>query len=198
MNRIAIFASGAGSNAAKILEYFQDSAGVEIALIVSNHAKAGVLDLAEKNEIPSLLLDREFFYQSNQILFELKHREIDLVVLAGFLWLVPVYFVKAYKNRMINIHPALLPKFGGKGMYGMNVHAAVKEAGESKSGITIHYVNREFDEGAIIFQASTEILPSNTPEEIRASVLKLEHRYFPRVIDRLIQDDYKPKLPLQL
>lgn len=192
MKRIGIFASGTGSNAAEIVKYFSEVPGIQVALIVSNKANAGVLTMAEKEAIPSMLVDRTYFYDSDQILFELKHRCIDFIVLAGFLWLVPPYLVKSYQGRIINIHPSLLPKYGGKGMYGMKVHQAVKAAGDKESGITIHYVNNKFDDGAIIFQASCPIDSQDSAEEIRLKVLKLEHHYFPKVIEKVIRE-----LPVQ-
>ncbi len=196
MTRIAIFASGTGSNAEQIIHFFDRNDLIEVGLIVSNRASAPVLDLAERHEIPSLLVDRQFFYETNQILFELAHRQIDLVVLAGFLWLVPAYLVQDYRRRIINIHPALLPKFGGKGMYGMHVHQAVKDAGEVESGITIHYVNEVFDDGTIIFQARVAISSQDTAEQIGSAVLQLEHRYYPRVIEKLIREGFNPTLPM--
>ncbi len=188
MKRIAIFASGTGSNATRIVDYFDPVADIEVGLIVSNRANAGVLTMAEDREIPSMIIDRTYFYDSNQILFELKHRCIDLIVLAGFLWLVPSYLVHKYKDRMVNIHPALLPKYGGKGMYGMHVHQAVKDKGERESGITIHYVNEKFDDGAIIYQASCHLDPEDSPGEIREKVLQLEHQYFAPVIEKILRD----------
>ena len=187
MTRIGIFASGTGSNAARIVEHFRDDPEVEVALIVSNRKHAGVLHMAEQEGVPSMIIDRSFFYNSDQILFELKHRCIDFIVLAGFLWLIPPYLVKAYKGRMINIHPALLPKYGGKGMYGMHVHEAVKAAGDKESGISIHYVNEQFDEGAIIFQASCAVDREDAPDDIRRKVQELEHRHFPLVVDELVR-----------
>ena len=194
MKNIAIFASGGGSNAQKIIEHFSEPArqegGKEIAqvsLIISNKSNAGVLEKAAAFGIPTLLIDREKFYKTEDILKELDAYSIDLVVLAGFLWLVPTYLVKAYKNRILNIHPALLPDYGGKGMYGMNVHRAVKAAGEKASGMTIHFVNEHYDEGGIIFQATCHISPNDTPENIAKNVLALEHRYFPEIIEKVLQ-----------
>ena len=187
MKNIAIFATGGGSNALKIMEHFEDSNLAQVSLIISNKAKAGVLEKAADRNVPTLILNREEFYKTEHILQKLDTYSIDFVVLAGFLWLVPTYLVKAYKNRIVNIHPALLPKFGGKGMYGMNVHRAVHAAQEKESGPTIHFVNEHYDEGGIIFQAKCSIQPTDSPEDIAKKVLALEHKYYPEVIQKVIQ-----------
>ena len=153
MTSIAIFASGTGSNAARIIEHFAEVDDIEVALVICNKSTAGVLQLAAEAGIPSHLLDRSTFYHQEEILNVLSQFRIDFIALAGFLWLIPPYLVSAYDGRMLNIHPALLPKYGGKGMYGMHVHQAVKAAGEAESGISIHLVNEAFDEGSVIFQA---------------------------------------------
>jgi phosphoribosylglycinamide formyltransferase-1 len=184
---IAIFASGTGSNARKIVEYFAANAHIQVRLIVSNRAEAPVLEMAAENGIPTQVLTRKSFYESEAILSTLDAHQIDLIVLAGFLWLVPPYLVEAYDRRIINIHPALLPRYGGKGMYGMHVHRAVKAAGETESGMTIHYVNAHYDEGDIIFQARCPLHSDDSPEEIAAKVLALEHRYFAPTIEQLLQ-----------
>ncbi len=183
---IAIFASGGGSNARKIIEHFKDSPVGRVALVVSNKPDAGVLKIAEAHEIPAQVIDRPYFYESEEILTVLKMYEIGFVVLAGFLWLVPGYLVRAYPNRILNIHPALLPKFGGKGMYGHHVHEAVKAAGETESGMTIHFVNAHYDEGDIVFQARCAVDPNDSPDEIARNVLALEHRFFPETIEKVI------------
>jgi phosphoribosylglycinamide formyltransferase 1 len=188
MTRLAIFASGSGTNAEKIIRHFADVKDIEVSLIVCNRKEAGVLDIADQWGIPSMLIDREFFYHSNQILFELNQQGIDFIVLAGFLWLLPPYLIETYPKKIINIHPALLPKFGGKGMYGMHVHEAVKTAGEVQTGITIHYVNEKYDDGAVIFQASCPVLPEDTPEDIRAKVQVLEHTHFPVIIENIVRE----------
>ena len=187
VQRIAIFASGRGSNAEKILDYFSNNKTVEICLILTNRSKAKVLELAEKNNIPTLITSRDDFYHSDKITKSLAKYNTDLIVLAGFLWLIPNYLVKAYPNKIVNIHPALLPKYGGKGMYGMNVHKAVHNAGENETGITIHYVNEVYDEGEIIFQAACRLVDSDTPELIAKKVLALEHHHLPRVIEQLLK-----------
>jgi len=187
LKHIAIFASGGGSNAVKIIEYFKQNPNVSVKVIVCNNAKAGVLAKAEQYDIDTLMIDRTSFYEGESIIDELDKRNIDLVVLAGFLWLVPEYLVKKYDQRIINIHPALLPKFGGKGMYGRHIHKAVKSAGESHSGMTIHYVDGAYDEGNIILQRRVAIESTDTPDDIADKVLKLEHRYYPIVIEDLLE-----------
>ncbi len=182
MKRIVLFASGSGSNAEKIAEYFSLISDVDISLIVSNNPKAGVIERARKLHIPVLLFDRTTFYDTNKITQLLLNQSIDLIVLAGFMWLMPVDLVKAFPNKIINIHPALLPKFGGKGMYGHFVHEAVAAAGEIESGITIHYVNERYDEGQIIFQATCPVSPTDTPEDIAQKVQALEHLHYPRIV----------------
>lgn len=182
---LGIFASGTGSNARKIADYFNNHPFVTLALIVSNKPDAPVLEMARGKNIPTVVIHRKDFYQTSTLLETLKNQEIDLIVLAGFLWLVPEYLIKAYPNRIINIHPSLLPRHGGKGMYGMHVHEAVKKAGETESGITIHYVNQEYDQGAIIFQKTVGLEPEDTPQSIAKKVQNLEHTYFPGQIEKI-------------
>ena len=188
MTRIAVFASGSGTNAEKIIEHFVNVPDIEVSLIVCNKSGAGVLDIAERWRIPSILIDRNFFFSSNQLLFELNQQGIDFIVLAGFLWMVPRYLIESYPKKIVNIHPALLPKFGGKGMYGMHVHQAVKDAGEIQTGITIHYVNEKYDDGAVIFQATCPINANDSPDEIRIKVQHLEHQHFPVVIENIVRE----------
>jgi phosphoribosylglycinamide formyltransferase-1 len=185
---IAVFASGRGSNAEALINYSKNSNFV-VALIVSNKAEALVLDLAKQHHIPSLVIEKPTFYNSTIILDELKIFKIKWIVLAGFLWLIPQYLVEKFPNKIINIHPSLLPKFGGKGMYGNRVHQAVYEAKANESGITIHFVNHEYDKGDIIFQKATPISSTDQPSVIAQKVLKLEHEYLPKTIERLIQED---------
>ncbi len=187
MTRLAIFASGSGTNAEKIVRHFESIGDIEVMLIVCNKVGAGVLDVAQRHGIPAMIIDRDFFYSSNQLLFELNQQGIDFIILAGFLWLVPLYLIDSYPKKIINIHPALLPKFGGKGMYGMHVHEAVKAAGEVETGITIHFVNEKYDDGSIIFQASCPVSPHDTPEEIRSKVLELEHMHFPVIVENIVR-----------
>jgi len=186
VNHIAIFASGTGSNARKIIEHFQSNPEIKVSLLVSNKATAPVLEMAKAHGIDQYVIDRSAFYDSEEILGVFEKYPIDFIVLAGFLWLIPSYLVESFKGRMVNIHPALLPKYGGKGMYGKYVHRAVKEAGEKESGITIHYVNENYDEGDVIFQATCALKPEDTPEEIGKKVLQLEHRYFATVIEDIL------------
>ena len=188
MTNFAIFASGGGSNARKIIEHFKGSSVGRVALVVSNKANAGVLSIAEEHGIPTQIIDRQGFYETEQILELLKEHKIGFVVLAGFLWLVPGYLVRAFPRRILNIHPALLPKFGGKGMYGHHVHEAVKASGETETGMTIHFVNEHYDEGDIVFQARCPVSKEDSPEDIARNVLALEHRYFPETIERVIQE----------
>jgi phosphoribosylglycinamide formyltransferase-1 len=187
VKKIAIFASGGGTNAQKIIEYFHRDKEIEIALVVSNKPNAYVLTRAVKNNIPTYLLDRESFYENRNVVGELRKYGIDHIILAGFLWLIPAYLIDLYPKKIINIHPALLPKYGGKGMYGIHVHRAVRENNESFSGISVHYVNQKYDEGELIFQASTKIDLSDSPYDIAEKVQKLEHKYFPMVIESIVK-----------
>lgn len=186
MKKIAIFASGSGSNAENIINYFQNDTENVVKIVFCNKPKAYVLERAKRLNVPSRVFGREEFYHSDVVLNELKRLEIDLVVLAGFLWKVPDSIIGAYPDRVINIHPALLPSYGGKGMYGMKVHEAVIAAGEKESGITIHYVNDHYDEGATIFQAKCKITLEDTPETLAEKVHALEYEHFPRVIKNVL------------
>ena len=183
---IAIFASGAGSNARKIIEYFENKGlRIKVSLIVCNVPGAGVLDIAEEKGIPSLMINKSEF-AANGYVESLKNAGIDFLVLAGFLWKVPEVLVRAYPKAIINIHPALLPKYGGKGMYGARVHEAVIAAGEKESGITIHWVNEDYDEGAIIFQAKCSIDANDTPTSLANKIHALEHAHFATTIEKLL------------
>ena len=185
MKNIAIFASGSGSNAERIVEYFTDSEQINVKLFLCNNPEAGVIQRAKRLQIPIVMFDRPAF-KSGEVVKTLQENQIDWVILAGFLWLVPKNMVEAFPNRIINIHPALLPKFGGKGMYGHFVHEAVVENKETESGITIHFVNEYYDEGGMIFQASFPILPTDTPDDVARKGQVWEHKYFPEVIERTI------------
>lgn len=187
MKNIAIFASGSGSNAEQIFSHFSGSSLAGVELILTNNPSAGVLERAERLGVEHMVFDRDTFYQTNQIVEILRDHKIDYVVLAGFLWLVPDNLIEAYPGRVVNIHPALLPKYGGKGMYGDRVHRAVVEAGETESGITIHHVNGRYDEGDIIEQHRVALLPSDTPEDVARKVHELEYRHFPSAIEREIE-----------
>lgn len=186
IKHIAIFASGSGSNARKILEYFEERNDVEVAIIITNRKNAGVLNHASDFDVPSLRIDKSYFYKNDCILKVLKSEKIDLIVLAGFLWLIPAYLISEYPEKIVNIHPALLPKYGGKGMYGHHVHEAVKVNNESESGMTIHYVNEQFDEGGHIFQAKCDISSLDSSDDIAAKVLQLEHKHYAEVIDSVL------------
>ncbi len=186
---IAIFCSGSGSNAEKIIQHFQHSEIATVKLLLANSPKAFALERAKNHNIPTHVFNRSEFYTTTDVLDVLVGKEIDWVVLAGFLWLVPEYLVEHFKQRMINIHPALLPKFGGKGMFGMKVHEAVVKQQEKESGITIHYINGAYDEGDIIFQASCLVDEQDTAEEVAKKVQKLEHLHFPLIIEKLIREN---------
>ncbi len=185
--RIAIFASGSGSNAQKIMEHFKDHEAAEVSLVLSNNPQAYVLQRAENFEIPSHVVDRFEFTRTGNVVSLLKKMEIDLIVLAGFLWLVPQNLLDAFPNKIINIHPALLPRYGGKGMYGNYVHEAVYANKEKESGITIHFVNERFDEGEIIHQARFKIEDGDDVEMIRFKGQQLEHHHYPKVIEALVK-----------
>lgn len=186
MKRIAIFASGSGSNAEKICSYFSDRTDVQVNLILTNNPQAGVIQRARKFNIPVVVFDKKTFYDTDRILEILQNNHIDLVVLAGFMMLIPASLLETYSEKMVNIHPALLPKYGGKGMYGHFVHEAVVANAEQESGITIHFVNENYDEGNIIFQASCEVTATDTPDDVARKVQVLEHEHFPRVIDEVV------------
>ena len=188
MKNIAIFASGSGSNAENIINYFKNDSENVVKIVFCNNPDAYVLERAKRLNVPTIVFGRDEFYHSDVVLNELKRLDIDLIVLAGFLWKVPEAIIDAYPNRVINIHPALLPSYGGKGMYGMKVHEAVIAAGEKESGITIHYVNDHYDEGATIFQAKCTIVPEDTPETLATKVHALEYEYFPGVIEKTLKE----------
>jgi len=185
--RIAIFASGSGSNAQKIMEHFKYSEEAEVSLVLSNNPDAYVLQRADNFEIPSHVFDRQEFYQTNEIVDLLKRLNIDLVVLAGFLWLIPENLLQGFHNKIINIHPSLLPKHGGKGMYGDRVHKAVLAAGDDEHGITIHFVNENFDEGEVIYQGRFRVEKGDSLELLKFNGQQLEHLHYPKVIENLIK-----------
>ncbi len=184
--QLAIFASGAGSNAQKIIDHFKENKNIKIKLIVCNNAAAGVLKIAETANIDVLLIDKARFFKTDAYLPVLKDKAIDFIVLAGFLWKVPTILIEAYPQKIINIHPALLPKYGGKGMYGRYVHEAVIAAGEKESGITIHYVDELYDHGANIFQATCAVVAADTPETLAQKIHILEHAHFPIIIEKVV------------
>jgi formyltetrahydrofolate-dependent phosphoribosylglycinamide formyltransferase len=186
MKRIAIFASGTGSNAQKILAHFQSSNKIEVALIVSNKTNAGVLNFAKEYSTPTLIIEREKFLKDDGYVPELQAAGIDWIILAGFLWKIPPILINQWGKRIINIHPALLPKYGGKGMYGEAVHRAVLAANEKESGITIHYVDEQYDHGATIFQATCPVLPTDLVDNLAEKIHALEHLHYPVVIEKEI------------
>ncbi|HZH69490.1 MAG TPA: phosphoribosylglycinamide formyltransferase [Flavobacteriaceae bacterium] len=184
--RIAIFASGTGTNAENIIHFFTSHPLAEVVLVLCNSPNADVLKKATDLGVKTVLFNRNDFYESQKVASTLSDDNIDLIVLAGFLWLFPDTILKNYPNKVINIHPALLPKYGGKGMYGMHIHRAVVENKERETGITIHYVNAVYDEGEIIFQAKTAVSDSDTPELVAQKIAQLEKKYFPIVIEKII------------
>ena len=185
--RIAIFASGSGSNAQKIMEYFKKHQDAEVALVLTNNPEAYVLQRADNFEVPSHIFNRHEFTKTDQIVQLLKNLEIDIIVLAGFLWLIPQNLLQAFPNKIINLHPALLPKYGGKGMYGDNVHKAIMEAGDPESGITIHFVNENFDEGEIIHQSRFHIEKNDDLEMVKFKGQQLEHLHYPKIIEHILK-----------
>lgn len=185
MNKLAIFASGSGTNAENLIKTFKENKKIEISTIFSNNKNAYVIQRAINHNIKYHIFSRPDFYQSEKILETLKHEGITFIVLAGFLWLIPEYLIDAFPNRIINIHPALLPKYGGKGMYGMKVHEAVVSNKEKETGISIHYVNKDYDKGSIIFQAKCDVSPSDTPEDVAKKVHELEYLHFPRIVEQV-------------
>lgn len=194
MKHIAIFASGAGSNAEKIIQHFATdklnsaSSVAKIVLVLSNKPEAGVLQIAASNNIPTLIIDKEKFFRGNSYVDELKAAKIDLLVLAGFLWKVPSLLINSFPEKIINIHPALLPAYGGKGMYGKFVHEAVIANKEKESGISIHFVDALYDHGAVIFQSRCPVLENDTAESLAHRIHKLEHEHFPKVIEKVLSE----------
>jgi len=181
--QIAIFASGTGSNAKKIIEHFHEHPQISVGLVVTNKSDAGVIKIAHDARVPVLIIEREQFFKGNGYIDKFKDASIDFIVLAGFLWKIPETIINVYRNRIINIHPALLPKYGGKGMYGLKVHEAVIASGETESGITIHYVDEHYDNGDVIFQAKCAVSTNDTPESLAQKIHKLEHENFARVVE---------------
>ena len=191
MRKIAIFASGSGTNAENIIKYFSNRKTAKVVLVLSNRREAYVHKRAADNGVRSVFFDRNDFYNSGVVLDILESNDIDFIVLAGFLWLVPDNILTPYNGRIINIHPALLPKYGGMGFYGDKVHKAVISNHDTESGITIHHVSKFYDEGDIIFQAKCKVLPSDTPETLAARIHSLEYEHFPRVIEEMISKSGK-------
>ena len=192
-NHIAIFASGAGSNAQKIIDHFRQSGHIKISLIICNKPGAGVLNIAARENIPAILIDKEKFFRGNAYTDDLKKHQIDFIILAGFLWKIPATLIKAYSGSIVNIHPALLPKYGGKGMYGNHVHEAVIQAKEKESGITIHYVDEQYDHGDAIFQAKCAVLENDTAESLAQRIHGLEYEHYAKVIEKILAKRSKEK-----
>jgi phosphoribosylglycinamide formyltransferase-1 len=188
MINLAIFASGSGSNAENIIRYFGDEPQIRVSCVCTNRADAYVIERAKKFNIPVLIFNRDDFYHSGKVINYLSDQRIDWIILAGFLWLIPENLINGYPDRIINIHPALLPKFGGKGMYGHHVHQAVIDQKEKLSGITIHYVDHEYDRGDIIFQATCKVENTDTADTLAAKIHHLEYEHFPRVIREVVTD----------
>ncbi len=187
MKRIAIFASGSGTNTEAICRHFQDSLYIEVSLIVTNNPNAKVVDRAKELRIPCYVFQQEAL-GNGEVLRKLQFMRIDFIVLAGFLKKIPADIVETYENKIVNIHPALLPEYGGKGMYGMKVHQAVYDNEEEETGITIHYVSQDYDEGDIIFQHAVELAPEDEPDDIAGMVQELEHKFYPGVIESLVME----------
>ncbi|MGL4632751.1 MAG: phosphoribosylglycinamide formyltransferase [Leadbetterella sp.] len=183
---LAIFASGSGSNAENIQIYFDNHPKVNISLIVTNNPEAGVIKRAHRLGVPCLVLNKETLKDENNLIRILAQFDIDYIILAGYLWLIPGFLVNKYPNKIINIHPALLPKYGGKGMYGQHVHEAVYNNKEKESGITIHFVNEQYDKGEFIFQATCKLSSEDTPEDIAQKVHQLEYEHFPKIIEKVV------------
>jgi phosphoribosylglycinamide formyltransferase-1 len=191
MNFIAIFASGSGTNAENLIRYFGKHTHIRVELVLVSHPQAGVIDRARLAGVPIVVFNRHDFYESAQVLNTLRAYRIDYIVFAGFLWLAPASLVAAFPQRIVNIHPALLPAYGGKGMYGAHVHRAVVANGETQSGITIHEVDDVYDSGKILFQATCAVAPDDTAETLAAKIHELEYRHFPRVVEEWIEKDVR-------
>lgn len=186
IKKIVIFASGSGSNAQRLMEHFELHSQIRVVALFSNNPKAFALKRAETFHVPALLFNRDEFYNSDNVVELVKQFEPDIIVLAGFLWLVPSNLLQAFPDRIINIHPAILPHYGGKGMHGMNVHAAVLQSGDTETGITIHRVNEEYDKGEFVLQVRCPVHSTDTPEDLAARVMQLEHEHLPRIVEQLL------------
>lgn len=188
MKNITIFASGSGTNAENLMRYFRTNPLGRVKLVLTNRPGAGVIQRAQSFDIETIVFDRTQLYHTGEVLSILKERRTDFIVLAGFLWLIPDPILQQFEGKIVNIHPALLPSYGGKGMYGQRVHEAVIANGDSESGITIHHVNQNYDEGDIIFQATCTVEKGETPESLAEKIHALEYRYFPGIVDKLLQE----------
>lgn len=183
--KIALFASGSGTNVENIVKYFNDKTTAKPVCVLCNKPDAFVLERAKRLGLDSMTFNRTDFNDGKKIMEYLKKYEVDMIVLAGFLWLIPQYLINAFPNRIVNIHPALLPKFGGKGMYGMHVHEAVKQNGETETGITIHLIDGNYDKGNTVFQAKVQVCPTDSPDDIANKVHALEYEHYPKVIEEI-------------
>ena len=188
MKNIAIFASGSGTNAENLIHFFRTSQLGRIRIVLTNRADAGVIKRAQSLDVETIVFTREQFYNSKKVVDLLFERDIDFIVLAGFLWLVPESLLQSFENKIVNIHPALLPKYGGKGKYGFHVHRAVINAGDTESGISIHCVNQKYDDGDLVFQARCSIEPGETPESLAGKIHELEYEHFPRIVEKLLEE----------
>lgn len=188
MKRIVIFASGGGTNAENLIKFFQNSDNATVIQVLTNNPHAKVLDRCKKLKVSALSFNRTAFTETEDVINILRAAKPDLIILAGFLWKFPEHILKEFDNKVINVHPALLPKFGGKGMYGMHVHEAVVKNKETETGITIHYVNEQYDEGAIIFQAKCDVVPTDSPKNVAEKIHKLEMKHFPEVVEKLLTE----------
>ncbi len=188
MKRIVIFASGSGSNAENLIHFFNNQDNATVTQVLSNNPKAKVLERAKKLQVSALSFNKIALIETDDVLNILKASKPDIIVLAGFLWKFPEHILNAFPNKVINVHPALLPKFGGKGMYGMHVHRAVVTNKETETGITIHYVNEHYDEGAIIFQAKCPVEAKDTAEDVATKIHELEMEHFPKIVNQLLSE----------
>ena len=188
MKRIVIFASGSGTNAENLIKFFQNSGNASVIQVLTNNPHAKVLERAKSLKVSALSFNRIAFTKTDDILNVLRASKPDIIVLAGFLWKFPEHILNEFPNKVINVHPALLPKYGGKGMYGMQVHKAVVENNETETGITIHYVNEYYDEGTIIFQAKCDVSKNDSPQDVANKIHKLEMEYFPKVVEKLLNE----------
>lgn len=191
MKNLVVFASGSGTNAQNIAEYFNRTKSASVSALFCNNSKALVVERAKKLNIPVCLFNRQQFYDSGYVIDQLRNFNTDFIILAGFLWLIPAHLIKHYPDRIINIHPALLPQYGGKGMYGMAVHEAVIASGERESGISIHFVDEKYDHGKIIFQARCPVSAGDTPQMLANKIHALEYEFYPKVIEKVLLDALK-------
>ncbi len=188
MKNIAIFASGSGTNAENIIKYFANNKEIKVAIVLSNNRNVGVHGRVNKLGVPSYVFTRDEFVEGTPVIEKLAEYKVSFIVLAGFMNKISDTLLKAFPDKIINIHPALLPKYGGKGMYGMHVHEAVVSAGDKESGITIHYINEHYDEGAVIFQAKCSVLPTDTPDDVAMKVHALEYKFYPEIIEKILTE----------